>query len=692
MGKETKIGLAVLAVLLIVFGVVVVQAAYPAGRRDGTAATPPRSPPPRQDRHAGRRLEADRHHGDGQQADGALPREDIRRRGPPLAGRRDLAMDHGDGDPPKKSSAGRRAWRPTCRLQRFPARRRRRRRRLFRILGRCAPVRAAVGLPRRRQAGPMPRPRRPPKQAADPFQGRADRYAPAAAPEACALGRRPPSAARPQAAAPTYASVAGRLVRRLHPPPGNPYSPRDRSPRRRRPVRRRRRRIPRRSQTWSLVAVAIRTLPPRRRRPTRTLRAIRYSTNWPATARGPAGTVRAAARRPAATRRTPASRAGGSYEVQPNDNYWLISQKVYGSGAYFKALAEHNRGKVAQRDKLRVGDRISTPTIAQLEQTYPELCPKPSRRESGPQPRHAGQHARRLRRRADLRGPGGRHALRHRAERTGQGDALGGNLRAEPRRPGQGFRLPHAGDAVDLAPEGRPRLDRQDHAAARVGVRSLTHDRRSAFRCESFPAGRRAWIARPWTWPSRWGFPMAAGAPAAGRPRTAAFPTATNCRRPTRPITRVRTERNVRDSDATLILCRGGPSGGTELTLRLAQQHGRPCLVVDLDAAGVARRGGRVAAGQPASGAQRGRPARKPESRHRRRRRPTSCGKCSRRWLPRTASRRIMASWPCTGSARRRERTTHRRRHTRSHAAHGQEIQAPVAGRPGAGPATGSSS
>ncbi len=77
-----------------------------------------------------------------------------------------------------------------------------------------------------------------------------------------------------------------------------------------------------------------------------------------------------------------AGRAGGTYEVQPNDNYWAISQKVYGSGAYFKALAEHNRGKVAQRDKLRVGDTIATPTIAQLERLYPDLCPKPSRREA----------------------------------------------------------------------------------------------------------------------------------------------------------------------------------------------------------------------------------------------------------------------------------------------------------------------
>jgi hypothetical protein len=43
----------------------------------------------------------------------------------------------------------------------------------------------------------------------------------------------------------------------------------------------------------------------------------------------------------------------------------------------------------------------------------------------------------------------------------------------------------------------------------------------------------------------------------------------------------VRTEQNVLDSDATLILCRGEPTGGTDLTVRLAQRHGKPCLIVD---------------------------------------------------------------------------------------------------------------
>lgn len=46
----------------------------------------------------------------------------------------------------------------------------------------------------------------------------------------------------------------------------------------------------------------------------------------------------------------------------------------------------------------------------------------------------------------------------------------------------------------------------------------------------------------------------------------------------------LRTERNVFDSDATLILRRGQLSGGTLLTLRFTEEHGRPCLVVDLEA------------------------------------------------------------------------------------------------------------
>jgi hypothetical protein len=45
----------------------------------------------------------------------------------------------------------------------------------------------------------------------------------------------------------------------------------------------------------------------------------------------------------------------------------------------------------------------------------------------------------------------------------------------------------------------------------------------------------------------------------------------------------VRTELNVRDSDATLILTMGPPSGGTEFTRQVAVKYGRPVLVIDLE-------------------------------------------------------------------------------------------------------------
>jgi hypothetical protein len=44
----------------------------------------------------------------------------------------------------------------------------------------------------------------------------------------------------------------------------------------------------------------------------------------------------------------------------------------------------------------------------------------------------------------------------------------------------------------------------------------------------------------------------------------------------------VRTEQNVVDSDATLILFQQEIRGGTALTERMAAKHGRPCRCVDL--------------------------------------------------------------------------------------------------------------
>ena len=46
----------------------------------------------------------------------------------------------------------------------------------------------------------------------------------------------------------------------------------------------------------------------------------------------------------------------------------------------------------------------------------------------------------------------------------------------------------------------------------------------------------------------------------------------------------VRTEKNILDSDGTLILTRGNPKGGTALTKKLAKVHQKPFLIIDLSA------------------------------------------------------------------------------------------------------------
>ncbi len=43
-----------------------------------------------------------------------------------------------------------------------------------------------------------------------------------------------------------------------------------------------------------------------------------------------------------------------------------------------------------------------------------------------------------------------------------------------------------------------------------------------------------------------------------------------------------RTEANVVDSDATLVMTHGKPTGGSKKTIEFAKKHGRPCLHLDM--------------------------------------------------------------------------------------------------------------
>lgn len=82
---------------------------------------------------------------------------------------------------------------------------------------------------------------------------------------------------------------------------------------------------------------------------------------------------------PPVTRQRRVDASSGKYLVQPNDTFWIISEKVYGTGGYFKALYEHNRRKFPREDQLRIGDELAAPPAMVLEQSYRKLCPKPRR-------------------------------------------------------------------------------------------------------------------------------------------------------------------------------------------------------------------------------------------------------------------------------------------------------------------------
>lgn len=100
----------------------------------------------------------------------------------------------------------------------------------------------------------------------------------------------------------------------------------------------------------------------------------------------------------------------GKYEIQPLDSFWTISEKFFGTGAYFKALEEHNRDKIDDEGRLTPGDLVVVPTVEQLEKSYPDLCPKPERRET-------------LRRRASNVGTN-RNLHRGRTYKVNEGDTL----------------------------------------------------------------------------------------------------------------------------------------------------------------------------------------------------------------------------------------------------------------------------
>lgn len=78
---------------------------------------------------------------------------------------------------------------------------------------------------------------------------------------------------------------------------------------------------------------------------------------------------------PAPLRQMPSTSTAEPYRTVSGDTFWSISKRAYGTGAYYQALAEFNRGVVPLGQSPAAGQNLLIPTAHELEQRYPQLCP-----------------------------------------------------------------------------------------------------------------------------------------------------------------------------------------------------------------------------------------------------------------------------------------------------------------------------
>lgn len=75
---------------------------------------------------------------------------------------------------------------------------------------------------------------------------------------------------------------------------------------------------------------------------------------------------------------------GDTYNIEPNDNFWTISRKKYGTGRYFMALSQHNLSVIPDPKRMKPGVTIATPSTDVLDKTYPTLIPKAAPSDAAP--------------------------------------------------------------------------------------------------------------------------------------------------------------------------------------------------------------------------------------------------------------------------------------------------------------------
>ena len=64
------------------------------------------------------------------------------------------------------------------------------------------------------------------------------------------------------------------------------------------------------------------------------------------------------------------------YEVQRGEDLWLISEALFGTDIYARAIYAHNRDQYPNPDAIRTGDVLLIPDAVELERLYPETFPR----------------------------------------------------------------------------------------------------------------------------------------------------------------------------------------------------------------------------------------------------------------------------------------------------------------------------
>lgn len=63
------------------------------------------------------------------------------------------------------------------------------------------------------------------------------------------------------------------------------------------------------------------------------------------------------------------------YKVVSGDSYWSISEKFYGTGAYFRALAQYNTVVMGAQNEKQNATEVFIPDVTFLRRCYASLCP-----------------------------------------------------------------------------------------------------------------------------------------------------------------------------------------------------------------------------------------------------------------------------------------------------------------------------